>query len=221
MNRQLIYTIVAVIVLAAIATLAIKSCSDKSRPVPIAPMKPVNDSVQNLHKRTQLEIDSIKRAFYAVSAQRDSLQYVAMKQSDQLNVNSIKINAISKEYSLYRKYKDTAKALETCDSLSTKVVELTVAVGEQQLANRALQNSNDILIASTTFAIGRLEYDNSVLKQGFDTLYKFSNQLSSNNIKLERKAKKRFAIGPYIGATYTTKVVPSAGLSITYALIKF
>lgn len=214
--------VIAAIGLAAVAALSIKGCIDKGRPAPpISVIQPARDSVKVITEQTKREVDSLKREMSGIYMQRDSLVWVNIKQSDEINVKNIKINALSKEYSLYRKYKDTAQALNTCDSISDKVNDLTASIEELQHTNRALQNSNDSLLGATSLALAKTEYENSVLKEKFNSVALITDQLEKDNAKLKKKANKRFGFGPSGGATYLNgKISPYGGLGFHYDIFK-
>lgn len=221
-NKTSSYLVIAVIILAAIATLGIKGCIDKNRPQPISPTKTSIDTVNVREAANKKIIDSLLALASRYGSQKDSLVRVTERQSDIITLGNVKINALAKEYNLYRKYADTASALAACDSLSGEVGKLTNEVAIYQLNNRALQSQNDSIIGANSLLIARMDFNYSALREQFDKVAGSSLALEKENTDLKRKVKKRVGIGPHVTVSYLNgKVVPVAGVGVHYSLIRF
>ena len=213
--------IIGAIILVAIASIAVKSCIDKKRPKPVSPTTQLRDTVNKRAADTQRFIDSLQNENARLNKQKDSLKKVADKRFDLVELEKIKARAAQREYELSRKYADTANALAACDSMVSQITALSNEIDSNFLVNRQLQNSFDSLLSNTSIRAARLEFDNSFLKEKFDKVAGNCEQLEKDNDQLQRKVKKKIAIGPSGTFTYwdgKPRIV--AGVSVVYALIK-
>lgn len=200
-NQTSTILVIALIAVTIFAVLGIKGCIDKKRPQPISPTQQTIDSVDKHAVESKRILDSLTAIQTRIEHEKDSLQRVAERSTTALNIRTLKLNALSKEYTLYRQYADTTNALAACDSMANQIVSLTHEVEQSTQDNRNLQNSYDSLLGTTSLIIGRLEFDKSFLTEKFEQVTGNCKQLESEKAILEKKNKRRISVGSGFGGT--------------------
>jgi hypothetical protein len=218
--------IAAIVVLAAIAALAIKSCSD-NRGGGASPSFTDRqlDSVRILKKEAD-RLDSVfKKTIIRQEWEKDSLLSVLNITGTKLDLQTLKTRLAVREAQLARgkaeQDKDFTPYVEKCDSLLPQVDSLTNLVDQARREVLVAKNAYDSILSTNSLNAARLEFDRDFYKQKFDDLSVYTLALEKEKGKLQKKASKRIGIGPSAGVTYyNNKAQPYGGVGITYSLIR-
>lgn len=214
----------AIIVLSIIIGLLLQKGCKKQKEIILNPTMKTVDSANDAQRAVIAFRDSMIAEQAKVKLQTDSLKKVVKEQSHLLDIKNVKISALAKEASLYRKYNDTAAYIESCDILIPEVERLMDENNAHRKTNYALQNSLDSAVGQGSFRYARMDYEYDLLKARFDDVAEVTDQLVQDNRKLDRKANKRFIVGPQSGVMYDIgngKFVPYLGVGVTWKLVAF
>jgi len=227
MNATWTYILV-IVALAVIATLSIKSCSDKDRGATTAPTYTERqiDSVNRVYQESIKEKERLAAEKNRISHIKDSVLLIADETARKLEIQTLKVKVLTREAELAKKKgtsnNDYTQYIAACDSLLPLVDSLTVLADNSRSENRALINSYDSLLSTNSLNAGRLEFERDFYKAKFDNAALVALQLEDSNKSLSKKATKRLGIGPSVGVTYyDSRVQPTAGISLQWHLIRF
>lgn len=220
-----------IIALTAICFFAINSCNKRKVEVREKTFteQQMDSVAQNLDQSSKI-IDELIRRNNRVVIEKDSLRGVVDETGRKLEIQALKTTALTRESQLARtKLKDMESAgqelldyVRSVDSLYPKIDSLVVLADSYRKESQGLQSSYDSLLSNNQFRIARAEFDRDFNKEKFDTLAQYTLALEKSKDKADKKAGKRFGVGPFIGATYISeKIKPVAGIGLTYSIIKF
>lgn len=194
-----------------------KSC----QPQPVTVERKQYDSLLQVNK----DIDSV----YQESLYRDSLlvtQYnvndslaTIVDQKDRaLEVSKAKV-ALFAAKSYVIPIKDTAARLDNCDSIRREAIYLAENVADYQKATDQLSDQNVELVYAQRDLIKTKDSLFSALRSSSKLLEETQHKCLKENEALQKKADRRFVIGPGVGATYwDNKITAVGGLFIVYRI---
>lgn len=229
MNATWTYLLV-IIALAAIATLSIKSCSDRRGATnsPTYTQRQI-DSVRHQAEQSQKEIDRLVREKNRVESVKDSLSLAISLTATKLDIQSLKAKVAVREAQIAREElnkqkdgeKDYTDFVDKCDSLIPQVDSLINLVEVSKREVLLSKNAYDSLLSVNSLHAARLEFDRDFYKEKFENSSQVALQLEKSNSTLSKKAAKRLGIGPSVGVTYDGEVKPMAGISLQWHVIRF
>jgi chromosome segregation ATPase len=190
------YIIMIAVIVALAFTIGLLTCNSKKKPTEIVlhPTKNEVDSANIKKAKEKAFKDSLVTVITRLDKHNDSLESVVKKQSDVLNVKTLKINALTKEAALYRKYNDIPNYIEACDSLLPQISDLTSTLDIYRKDNAVLMDSISRMEDEQSLLTARMEFYQTDLQASLERVSNNALQLESNNKKLEKKSKKRWVI---------------------------
>lgn len=217
-----ILTLVGIIIgLVVICVLAIDGCNRKKAPIEPTYTQRQIDSVKAEYEQSEKILQRIAAEKTKIAYERDSLSSVADQTSKKLEIQTLRVKVLTREAQLAREKEDKGEFILACDSLIPQVDSLLTVSDHFRGQSRSLQNSYDSLLGVTSFHIARLEFDQSVLRERFDNVAGNALNLEAENKVLAHKAKKRWIIGPFAGATYNgSSIAPTAGVGVSFRIIR-
>jgi hypothetical protein len=221
--------ILVIVALAVIATLSIKSCSEKKQINAPSYTERQIDSVLHVQEESEKILHQLLVDKNRIESTKDSLSMAIAMTATKLEIQTLKAAVAVKEAKLAKEKlanqegeKDYSEYVRACDSLIPQVDSLINIVGQARGEVLAVRNSYDSLLSNNSLQIARLEFDRDFYKEKFDKVSVHSLELEGENKKLDKKAGKRFGFGPFVGATYADeKIKPTAGVGLHYDIFRF
>lgn len=165
--------------------------------------------------------DSIESVNAILKSDKDSLTAIIVSYEKNLSKQSNDIGGLLNELSNAEAQRDTALALNRCDSLARAVINAKATVGYYIFTNDSLRRVTDQIITAKTDIANRLNQQFTEANQSlFEVSLKYNN-LFSDYQKINKKPK-RFGIGPTLNVSIVdgkTAIVP--GIGVTYSIIRF
>jgi chromosome segregation ATPase len=219
------FTFWAIIAIAVLAfVIGLLTCNRRSKPDEIIfhPTKDEIDSISRKKAQQKAFVDSLLVSLNRTRKAEDSLKKLVGKQSEVLAVKTLKINALTKEAELYRKYDDIPAYIIACDSLLPQISDLTSTVDIYRQDNKHLMDSIQKVEDERSILNARQDFFQSEMNSSIDRLTQSNIQLESSNSKLQKKANRKWAIG--LGAAYIFDGQQwryGAGVSVVRTLVRF
>lgn len=194
------------------------------------PAEPVTDKVSELEKKLA---DSEERFRVADSirqkenAERDLIiaDLTAEKEmlSGELKVADSRISDLAQRVRHAKIIRDTVKYFVSCDSLVIAAEAQSVLIQKFEKSTDSLINTYKAQDAAKDSMIKARDQLYSEARQSFNKSQEENRSLQTS---LEKEKNKRWAIGPHVGGGPSlvdkrVVIVPQAGLSVQYLLIKF
>jgi predicted nucleic acid-binding Zn-ribbon protein len=216
------WAIVAIAVLAFV--IGMLTCNNRKNPPPreLHPTVSEIDSVNQKRAEQKAFTDSVLALLNQTKKAKDSIAKIVVKQSDLLEVKTLKINALTKEAALYRKYGDDIAYMGACDSLLPQISDLTFTVDLYRHDNANLMDSIQRIEDQQSILNARQQFFQGEMNATVDRLNQSALQLESTNRKLEKKANRKWSIN--LGASYIFDGQQwryGAGVSIGRSLVRF
>lgn len=220
-NSTLLILIGVGIALVVISTLAVKSCNEP-KPEISATQRAV-DSIAKLEKETAHVVDSVLKEKNHLAAEKDSLRRVTESQSLQLELKSITIKSLARQYEIYKKFHDQDNQIVVCDSLIPQIDSLTESLAQYRHSNKALENKIMSIEDANSLANASKDYYLGALKESFDKVSATALSLEKTNKTLDKKASRRWSVGPVAAYGVDRRVKPDlfVGVGISFSILKF
>lgn len=188
--------------------------------------KAYGDSAAASGQRYAAKLDSadvsykIEKVKWTIDSARMAANFSA--KNGAVNQEKTKVGGIVGVYQEAKAHKDTLGQLTACDSLTGELYKAKIAVTDLQTSTTTVVNAYGNEIQQRDSLIDAIVGIGQGLKRANDSLARASTEQFKIAMKLAAQSRKRFSIGPGIGATVIGgKVQPVISIGLQYTLFRF
>lgn len=212
---------------AVLALLFWKGCKENKQTIEdINHWKAYSDSAAASGQRYAQRLDSatigheIEKVHWTIDSARMAADL--SEKNGAVNQEKTKVGGIVGVYQEAKAHKDTLGQLTACDSLTGELYKAKIAVTDLQTSTTTVVNAYGNEIQQRDSLIDAIVGIGQGLKRANDSLARASTEQFKIAMKLAAQSRKRFSIGPGIGATVIGgKVQPVISIGLQYTLFRF